>query len=379
MKLNFLITGVLWALVAMPGAAVAQADNLILVTIDGLRWQEVFRGLDPALAGNEEYSERADYLNAHWGRNAAGQAPALMPFVNGTLLRQGSVIGDRDAGSCAAVTNPWYFSYPGYNEILTGYGDPGIDSNDPVPNPNVTFLEWLRDTDARYADSVQAFASWNVFPDIFNTARSHIPVNVGKLADPRNAFERTLNRLHDDIPSPWPTVRLDAFTHHYALSAMTIDHPRLLYIGYGETDDFAHDGEYDQYVLAANRTDRYLQELWNAVQADPFYRDSTVLFVTVDHGRGHAPLETWQHHASKRSLAGYMQGLAQYADGIVGSDAVWMAAIGPGIRRGGMLATGDDCIGSNRIAATLLDLLGVDYRAFSDKAGAPIAGMLERP
>ena len=37
---------------------------------------------------------------------------------------------------------------------------------------------------------------------------------------------------------------------------------RIVFIGYGETDDFAHDGKYDEYVMAANRTDRFIKELW---------------------------------------------------------------------------------------------------------------------
>ena len=353
--------------------ALGQADNVILVTIDGLRWQEVFRGLDPVLAQDEQYSERQEMLAEKWGDAPDGLA--LMPFLHEVVFTQGSVIGNRDAGSCAHVTNPWYFSYPGYNEILTGFADPAIDSNNPVPNPNVTFLEWLQNTDVRFDGKVAAFASWNVFPAILNTARSGVPVNIGKLADADSDEELLLNRLHDEILSPWPTVRLDAFTHHYALSAMRYDHPRVLYIAYGETDDFAHDGEYDQYVLAAHRTDRNLAALWEQVQSDPFYRDHTVMFITVDHGRGETPAETWQHHASKESLSGYMEALAQYENGIEGSNAVWMAAIGPGVAGNGLIAN-SGCAGSNQVAATLLQLLGKDPQAFSAKAGMPLSEML---
>ena len=39
-------------------AADAQAENIFLLTLDGLRWQEVFRGLDESLAGNRKYNER---------------------------------------------------------------------------------------------------------------------------------------------------------------------------------------------------------------------------------------------------------------------------------------------------------------------------------
>lgn len=364
-----------------PSAVLAQeppARNVLLVTLDGLRWQELFRGLDPRLAASEEYNPRAEVLTDTFGaRDGVTSAQRLFPFMHEVLFQQGSVVGNRDAGSCAQVTNPWYFSYPGYNEILTGVADAAIDSNDAIPNPNVTVLEWLN-TQPEFAGQVAAFASWDVFPAIINSERSGVPVNVGPLPAPETAFEETLTRLHGDIPSPWPTVRLDAFTHHYALSYLRNHHPRALYIAYGETDDFAHDGHYDQVLFSANRTDRFLRELWDFVQADPQYRDNTVLLITTDHGRGEEPIESWRHHSSKQAVNAPSSSLAHYKDGIIGSDAVWIAALGPGIAAGGVKTT-THCAGSNQIAATLLQLLGLDWRAFSAKAGAPVQELLVQP
>jgi hypothetical protein len=350
-------------------------DNVLLVTLDGLRWQEVFRGVDPALAASEEYNRLGPQLTELFGASGdATSAERLMPFLHEVVLKEGSVIGNRDAGSCARVTNPWFFSYPGYNEILTGVVDRGIDTNEAKPNPNVSVLEWLNGQPA-FAGKVAAFASWDVFPAILNVERSGLPVNVGTPADAHNEMDAAVARLQRDLPVLWPTVRYDAFTHHYALSYLQSQHPRVLYVSYGETDDFAHDGHYEQVLTSANRSDRFLRELWDFVQSDAQYRDNTVMFITVDHGRGEAPLETWQHHASKESLGNYMKSLAQYEEGIVGSDAVWMAAIGPGIAAHGMIATAD-CAGSNQVAATLLQALGLDYKVFNPSAGAPLAGML---
>ena len=233
--------------------------NLFLVTIDGLRWQEVFRGLDESLATNRQYSERSEYISdLYWSADTRERAESLMPFLHGTVFVEGTVVGNRDAGSCARVTNPWYFSYPGYNEILSGVVDERIDSNAKIPNPNETFLEKLN-ADRDYAGKVAVFASWDVFPYILNVERSGIPVNVAHSAEPAaNEFERFLNRLEGDIPSPWANVRLDAFTHHYAMSYIENNHPRVVYVVYGETDDFAHDAKYDEYVIAATRTDRFI-------------------------------------------------------------------------------------------------------------------------
>jgi hypothetical protein len=350
----------------------AQPDNVILVTFDGMRWQEVFQGVDVRLAGNPDYTVQASVIRDRFSAATPVESAArLLPFIHGVMEQEGTLIGNRSQGSCAHVTNPWYFSYPGYNEILTGRADPAIDSNDPVPNANVTVLEWLNDAKPGFSGKVAAFGSWNVFPAIINTARSGIPVNVGKPENPQSDQARELALLHDQVPQLWETVRLDVLTHHSAMHYLDRQRPRFTYIAYGETDDFAHDGHYDQYLFAAHRTDAFLNDIWNWVQSTEGYRDNTILVVTTDHGRGSEPVETWQHHASKAAMAGYMESLATYENGIVGSDAVWIAAMGPGIAHGASLPAGE-CAGSNQITATILELLGIDYRDFSADIGSPL-------
>ena len=77
-----------------------------------------------------------------------------------------------------SVSNPWYFSYPGYNEILTGEVDESINSNDKVFNPNKTILERLN-AQPEFKNSTALFGSWDVFPYIVNTQRSKVQVNAG--------------------------------------------------------------------------------------------------------------------------------------------------------------------------------------------------------
>ena len=44
--------------------------------------------------------------------------------------------------------------------------------------------------------------------------------------------------------------------------------PRLLYVAYGETDDFAHLGRYDEYLNSAHRADDFVKQIWNWVQSN---------------------------------------------------------------------------------------------------------------
>ncbi len=336
-------------------AAPAKDQRVVLVTLDGVRWQEIFRGADPVIATNKTFTPLASEIKKQF-LDPADPAAALTPFLHNIVAKQGVLLGDRDHGSCALVTNSQWFSYPGYNEILTGRVDPKIVSNSHGPNANVTFLEWLNARPG-FAGRVQALGSWSVFNDILNPSRSKVPLNAGWGAMPaRTPNEAMIAKLQSQTAQRWDTVRFDVFTHAYALETLKHDKPRVLYISYGETDDFAHDGLYDQTLISLRRTDDFIRELWETLQADRAYAGKTTLIITTDHGRGSgANPKDWESHGFPWP----------------GSNETWIAAIGPGIAPGG--AAGPNCAGANQVAATVLTALEVDWRAFNTKAGVPLS------
>src|SRR5947207_734855 len=73
--------------------------------------------------------------------------------------------------------------------------------------------------------------------------------------------------------------------------------PILELIAFEETDEWAHQGRYDFYLLAARKMDDYVKTLWESVQATPEYRDKTTFLITCDHGRGSGPKD-WQRHGA---------------------------------------------------------------------------------
>jgi hypothetical protein len=339
--------------------------NVILVTTDGLRWQEVFGGADRALMNRESGVKDLHALNDAFDRETPeARRKALLPFLWETIAAKGQLFGD--SGDEVKVTNGRNFSYPGYNEILTGWPDPRIDSNDKFPNPNVNVLEWLNQKDElRY--HVAAYGSWDVFPYILNRWRSKVRVHAGwkpPAGKHLSEEERLVAQLMRESPQLWEECCFDNFTFHSALGYLKRRRPRVLYIALGETDEWAHAGRYDQYLHAAHRVDGYLKTLWETVQSLPEYRDKTTIIVTTDHGRGGAPVE-WKSHGAR----------------IAGSDRIWLAAMGPdtGPRRpesrGNPTASGR-ALTQGQVAATLAAFLGFDYRAFAPRAAAPIAGVL---
>ena len=113
---------------------------------DGLRWQEVFDGAERSLMDKKKgkVPDSAALMKAYWRETPEARREALMPFLWTVMAPQGQIFGNRDKGSDAFVTNKMWFSYPGYSETLCGFADPRINSNDKIPNPNVTVLEWLK-------------------------------------------------------------------------------------------------------------------------------------------------------------------------------------------------------------------------------------------
>src|SRR3954453_12631026 len=174
---------------------------------DGLRWQEVFRGADPALM-NKDTGGVKDVPRVrmkYWRKSEHERRAALLPFLWTTLVSQGQIYGNHELHSVAYVTNRLNFSYPGYSEALTGIADTRVKSNDKVPNPNVSVLEWLNKKPA-YKGLIAAFAAWDVFPSILNVNRSGLFVNVGWdpfLLLPANSIISVLNHLRDDGPRYW--------------------------------------------------------------------------------------------------------------------------------------------------------------------------------
>jgi hypothetical protein len=349
------------------------ADNLLLVSIDGLRWQEVFQGYQDEVLNLAEFEEQKTGLEEQFsGTDAANKRQNLMPFLWNVLAENGVLIGNRDSGSNMRVTNDYWFSYPGYNELLTGKADPNIDSNNALANPNVTILEWLN-KQAEYQGKVAAFGSWDVFPAIINRTRSGVPINAGfESADWADLSDKAkwLNALQKQIPSPWHNVRLDAFTLGFTKEYIMAHQPKVMYVALGETDDFAHQGNYPEYLRGANRADQFIAQLWALLQSLEQYNGKTNLIITVDHGRGNSA-QSWQHHASPKAVKGYLNGLNQYKDGIPGANQIWLAAMGPDVKKLGEMKD-TPVFSLDQVAATAIGLLNLEHQGFATDIASPL-------
>lgn len=282
-----------------------------------------------------------------WRDDVSERRKALLPFFWNTIGVKGQLYGNRNLGCKVNVTNNQWFSYPGYNEILTGGADnERIHSNDKIYNPNTNVLEFIN-SQPGFKGKVAAFTSWDVFPYIINDKRSGVFVSTGVeeiKGDKLTEKEKTLNQLITSVPNPLGDVRLDAFTFYYGLEYMKKNKPRVMYFAFDETDDFAHGGEYAAYLNAAHYTDRFMKELWDYIQSEPSYKDKTTLILTSDHGRGNNA-EQWKDHGAK----------------IAEADQLWLAVLGPDTKSLGEVR-GEHQLYQNQIAKTLAAMLGLEFK-----------------
>ncbi len=316
----------------LAAAPAPRTRNVVLVMVDGLRWQEVFRGADPALVAKARAKGNLGRASRFEAGSDLARRRRLMPFLWSRLAREGQVFGNRSRGSCCQVLNGRNVSYPGYSETLCGYPDEGILGNEPHPNANVSVFEWLQERRPDLRGRVEAVGSWVTTRAIFNHQRCGFPVHIPGEGRP---FDQ-----------------LDDGSLEAALAALRERKPRLLFLMMGETDGWAHRMNYGRYLKAAARMDRRIERLWSTLQSLPEYRGTTTLLLTTDHGRGAGVKDWWDHGPE-----------------VAGAEATWAAVMGPDTPALGERGNGASLF-NRRIAGTIAALFGEDYGRHQRRAGA---------
>jgi hypothetical protein len=355
------IFGVLVTASAPASAKEHATRNVVLVTLDGVRPQEFFTGLDAAIAASEEDSgidEIEVVRERYWRDTPEARREALMPNFWKTLAPMGVVLGNAAKGSVVQVRNDQWFSYPGYSEILTGQAQPEVRSNDIVRYPHVTVLQYLRGALELRPTQVAQVGSWEGFEvaassvdDAFFMNGAYDPV-LPKLSTPE--IDQLVG-LRKQVMELWEESSNDLLTTRIALAYVKKHKPRVLWLGLSQSDDWAHARRYDRLLDYLHLADQLLMDLWTTLQSIPQYRDRTTLIITTDHGRGLTPKD-WIDHDST----------------VPGSGNIWIAVIGPDTADRGEAGPAET-VHQSDVAATIVALLGLDWRAFNPNAGPPIA------
>ena len=339
-----------------------KSKNVVVISIDGYRWKELFRGADSTLLFAKKYNSQdsAWLTQKYWAAGATERREKLMPFVWKNIAGQGQIYGNRDLGNLVNVKNKYWFSYPGRSETFCGYYDPLVNSNEYPDNPNENVLEFINEQKG-YQGKVVTFASWDAVARIINRNRNGMLVNIydeDVKGSGLSSLQKETNAMQHYMPDIFGQgERPDAMTYIMTKAYMMASHPRVVYIDFGDTDDFAHEGKYDMYLDGAHKIDAMIEDLWNYLQQDAFYKDETTVLIFPDHGRGND--QEWTSHGSK----------------IAHADETFLMAMGPDTPALGEVKNKGQ-IYQDQFAQTMANLLGFHFTA-NHPVGKPVNSVMK--
>jgi hypothetical protein len=305
---------------------------VVLVVLDGVRWQEIFNGVDPAMARQRKMTPAE-----------TESARDLMPNLARLIESEGLAIGAPGHGGEISATGPQFISMPGYIEILAGKPDFGCYRNECTPAPARTLADQIED--ASGVDDVALVSSW---PNIARAASSNanFTFTAGRRLVGREATLRADDataRLIDQgaHASAFPgegEYRPDSFTKPVALRVLVSARPRFLFVGLGDADEYAHRNDSRGYLAALRSSDEFIGGLTETLHGMGSRGRHTTVIVTTDHGRAY----NFTYHGAASPESG----------------RVWLVAAGADVRGRGLVTT-DRRHTLSDVAPTVRALLGI--------------------
>jgi hypothetical protein len=255
--------------------------QVIIVALDGVRLQEVFEGIDAKLAAEEHLPV------------SVASANEVMPNLHRLARTRGVLLGGPGDAHPMWATGPNFVSLPGYRELLTGQAPVDCQKNECTPLQVETLADEFRTVSTRTGD-VAVLSSWEGIeqtvakrPDtVVSSCGRQRGTNLDLLAqDPVSAA--LLHSGREASPAPGTgEFRPDALTATIALRYLAREKPTFMFLGLGEPDEYAHQGDYAGYLRSLGTADRVLGELDDLLENTGAWQQGALVFVTTDHGRG---------------------------------------------------------------------------------------------
>ncbi|MCB9655321.1 MAG: hypothetical protein H6729_14475 [Deltaproteobacteria bacterium] len=291
-------------------AAAARRENapIVVITLDGVRWQEIFEGTDP------EQLKTSRHVRPMSARQ-------LLPNVYRWFFDRGVALGDNR--NPVFASGPAYLSLPGYREMFSGH--PSSCQNNACPwSEEATFVDELMESEMLAPEDVAIATSWGPMAHAVTRRPCGAVISAGRTGGAsREAFRvnrrasEILRAASDAAAYPgWGDYRPDRFTAALALHYLREVAPRLLVVGLGDTDEYAHRDNYEKYIASIRRFDAFIGDLFRSLERMRERRGGGAggeasVFVLTDHGRN--------------------TGFAHHGFGDPASSRVWFLAYGPRI------------------------------------------------
>lgn len=260
--------------------------SVVLIAIDGVRWQDIFQGAD------------ANLLSASGVGHAEAPKTAeqLAPNIH-ALARRGVAIGGA-TGEPFSASGPNFVSLPGYAELLQGRPARCFE-NDCRDTLSFTILDAF--SGEYEPERVAAFSSWTNIERVAASPSSTALVSAGRTGGwTRDALLTSDSKVGALVKraqeSPVDVLggdyRSDAHTADIALQYLESSKPRFMFVSLGDTDEHAHHGRYTNYLEALGRADAFVGDVVRITRAWEAEGVQTLVVVTTDHGRA----DDFEHH-----------------------------------------------------------------------------------
>jgi hypothetical protein len=324
------------------------ATPVILVVLDGVRWQEMFGGVDPVLAA----THRAGPVVS---------ARSLLPCLYSALDARGAAVGAPGRGLIAA-SGPNFVSLPGYTEIFGGRPPDGCRDNECAGASTPTLVDAMRDRAPNDSD-VAVIASWAPIGRAATRTPSRIVLSAGRqdvsgarylVDDPSTREVLDLGARADPRPGH-DAFRPDRYTAELALRYLEAQRPSFLFVGLGEPDEYAHEDDYRGYLASLRAADDFFGRLFAALDRMGERGRRSLVLVTADHGRA----RDYRDHGA----------------GLPESARVWLMAIGGPVHARGFVQ-GPFARRLADVAPTIRQVVGLPADQAAE-AGTPLTELFE--
>lgn len=216
------------------------------------------------------------------------------------LRSQGVFLG------CMEISNPVGISLPAYADLFAGRRQEAFLDNRngqvECASQYPTIFQAARRGLGGGRDSVALIASWKLLASLSTTP------DGGESNDFfRSVYESRADHFKPEI---YDGARSDMDTFLHFACEVPRRRPQFIFVHFGDADEEGHlhqivrDSRQSyfgifHYHQALRASDYYVGRIWELLQSDPFYRDSTYLIVSTDHGRDNTPDDTqwWDHGA----------------------------------------------------------------------------------
>lgn len=261
-----------------PEAEAAKWEGrVVLVTLDGVRWEDVFT------SSSEAKTSRGD----------GAPPPSAMPNLMAIVRERGIALGGPDCEHDMRASGPNFVSLPGYIEMFSGKPT-SCTHNGCAPVQSRTVLDDARAT-IESPGEVAVFSSWSRYQNAVARDRKALTLSAGAhttlgqtsaaaKSDDRLRFLLEVGAANQGYPGHGD-YRPDEHTAKIALRYLETVGPRLLVLGLGDADEQAHRGDVAGYRRAIKRSDEVIAELDRVLARMGNEGSQTAVLVTTDHGR----------------------------------------------------------------------------------------------